>query len=77
MFRLDPSLIIGSKSACGDQHVNVRMKQHGARPGVKDGQDTKARAQKLGIGRQLLQGIGGGLHQQAVYFLWMGSCERA
>ena len=46
-------------------------------PGVKDGQDTKARAQKLGIGRQLLQSIGGGLHQQAIDFLRMGSCEWA
>lgn len=55
----------------------MRVKQHGARPGVKDGQDTKAGAQKPGIGRHLLQSIGGGLHQQAVDFLRMGSCEWA
>ena len=75
MFGANPGLVVGRKAACGDQHVNVRVKQHGARPGVKDGQDTEARAQKLGIGRQLLQGIGGSLHQQAIDFLRMGSCE--
>jgi len=77
MFGLDPCLVIGREAACGDQHMDVRVKQHGARPGVKDGQNTKARAQILGIGRQLLQSIGGGLHQQAVDFLRMGSCEWA
>ena len=77
MFGDHPGLVVGREAACGDQHVNVGVKQHGARPGVKDGKNTKARAQKLGIGRQPLQGIGGGLHQQAVDFLGMGSCEWA
>ena len=77
MFGLDPGLCIRREAAGSDQHVNMWVKQHGARPGVKDGKNTKARAQKLGIGRQLLQGIGGGLHQQAVDFLGMGSCEWA
>jgi len=77
MFGAHPGLA-GREAACGDQHVNVRVKQHGARPAVKDGKNTKAcAAQKLGIGRQFLQGIGGGLHQQAVDFLRMGSCEWA
>jgi len=53
----------------------VRVQQHGARPSVKDSQNPQARAQIPGIGRELLQGIGGGLHQQAVDFLRMGSCE--
>ncbi len=38
MFGLDPCLVIGREAACGDQHMDVRVKQHGARPGVKDGQ---------------------------------------
>lgn len=77
VFGAHPGLTAGREAACGDQDVNVRVKQHGARPGVKDGQDTKAGAQKPGIGRHLLQSIGGGLHQQAVDFLRMGSCEWA
>lgn len=77
MFGTHPGLAVWREAACGDQHVNVRVKQHGARPCVKDGQNTQARAQIPGIGRQLLQGIGGGLHQQAVDFLRMGSCEWA
>ena len=75
MFGLDPCLVIGREAACGDQHMDVRVKQHGARPSVKDGQNTEAPAQILGIGRQLLQGIGSGLHQQAVDFFRMGPCE--
>ena len=77
MLGADPGSAVGREAASGDQHVNVRVKQHGARPGVKDGQNTDSRAQKLGIGRQLLQSIGGGLHQQAVDFLLMGSCKWA
>jgi len=77
MFGVDPGLTIGSQASSGNQHVDVGMKQHGARPCVKDSQNPHARAQILGIGRELLQGIGGGLHQQAVDFLRMGSCEWA
>jgi hypothetical protein len=55
MYGADPGLVAGREAACGDQHVNVRVKQHGARPGVKDGQNAKARAQILGIGREFLQ----------------------
>ena len=44
MFGLDPCLVIGREAACGDQHMDVRVKQHGARPGVKDGQNTEAPA---------------------------------
>ena len=75
MFGLDPGLVIGGETSGGDQHMDVRVKQHGARPGVKDGQNPQARAQILGIGRQLLQGIGSGLHQQAVDFFRMEPCE--
>jgi len=34
--------------------LSKRDTLHGARPGVKDGQNTQARAQMLGIGRELL-----------------------
>lgn len=77
MFGAHPGLAVRCEAACGDQHVNVRVNQHGARPGVKDGENTGSCAQIPGIGREFLQGIGGGLHQQAVDFLRMGSCEWA
>ena len=46
MFGAHPGLVAGREAACGDQHVNVRVKQHGARPGVKDGQSAQASAKE-------------------------------
>lgn len=77
VFGINPGLAIRRETAGGDEHVNVRMKQHGARPGVKDGQGADASAEIVRIGRQFLQGIGGGLHDQAVDFLRMGACQWA
>jgi hypothetical protein len=77
MFGIHPRPAIVRETSGGDEHVDVRMKQHGARPGVKDCQNAKTSAQIPRIGRQLLQSIGGGLHQQAVDFLGMGASEWA
>ena len=74
MFGIHPRLAVWRETSGGDEHVNVRMKQHGARPGVKDGQSADAGAEILRIGRQFLQGIGGSLHEQAVDFLGVGPC---
>ena len=63
MFGLDPGLTIGSEATGSNQDVDVRMKQHGARPGVENGQSAEACPQIAGIGRELLESIGGSLHQ--------------
>lgn len=76
MFGINPRLAIGRQTPGGDEHVNVRMKQHGPRPGVKDGQRADAGAEILRIRRQFLQGIASGLHEQAVDFLGMRSSHR-
>ncbi len=63
VFGPEPGLSVGGEASGGDEHVNVRMKQHGAGPGVEDGQSADTRAQIAGIGREFLKSIGGGLHQ--------------
>jgi len=42
--------VIGGKSAGRDEHVDMRMEQHGARPGMENGQGADAR--RFGAGRQ-------------------------
>ena len=37
MLGFDPGSAIGRKAAGRDEHVNMGMKEHGARPGMKDG----------------------------------------
>ena len=49
VFRLDPASVIGTKASGGDQHMNVRMVEHGARPGVEDREHTHTRAEEAGI----------------------------
>src|SRR5205085_4047169 len=44
MFGIDPALPAGRQTSGGDKHVDVRMKQHGARPGVKNGQNARTGA---------------------------------
>jgi hypothetical protein len=51
------------------------MKQHCARPRVEDSQSAETCAQIAGIGRELLESIGGRLHQQAVNFLRVRSSQ--
>jgi hypothetical protein len=66
---MNPRLAIRRQTSGGDEHMDVRMKQHRTCPGVKNGQNADACAEILRIGRQFLQGIGSGLHEQAVDFL--------
>ena len=63
VFGFDPGISVGSEASGGDEHMDMRMKQHGARPGVEHGQSAEAGAQIAGIGREFLKSIGGGLHQ--------------
>lgn len=46
MFGIDPGLAVECETAGGDQHVNVRMEEHGARPGMKNGQSADACAEE-------------------------------
>jgi hypothetical protein len=46
MFRIDPGLSIGRQASGGDEHVDVRMEQHGAGPGVKNGESTNPCAEE-------------------------------
>lgn len=43
---ISPGLPILSETSGGDEHVDVRMKQHGPRPGVKNGQRADAGAEE-------------------------------
>ena len=45
----DPGRVIGGKAPGGDEHVNMRMKEHGARPGVKNRKCTDTRTEVAGI----------------------------
>ena len=49
MFGFDPGTVIGGKAAGGNEHVDMGMKEHGARPGVKDRKRTDTRAKVAGI----------------------------
>ena len=46
MFGIDPGLAIGRETPGGNEHVNVRMEEHGARPGMKNGQSADACAKE-------------------------------
>lgn len=76
-FGIDPGSTIGGKSPGSDEHMDMRMEQHGARPGMENGQGTDARAKIAGVADKLLQGIGGSFDQKPVDFLRMGSCQGA
>lgn len=78
MFGIDPgiTILILREASGGDEHVDVRMEQHGARPGVKDGQSAHAGAKERRIAGQSLKAIGSGLHQQTVDPFGMGASKR-
>ena len=73
----DPGCAIGGKASGGDQHMDMGMEEHGARPGVKDRKCADARAQVAGIVGESLQGIGCGFHEQAIDFSGMRSGKGA
>ena len=72
----DPPGAVGRYAASSHQHMNMRMKKHGPRPGVQHSQSTDARSQITRIASQFLQGIGSRPHHQAVKIFRMGSCDR-
>lgn len=46
MLGIDPGLAFQCETSGGDEHVNVRMEKHGARPCMKNGQSADACAKK-------------------------------
>jgi len=77
VFGIDPGGAIGGKTASRNEHMNVGMEEHGARPGVEDGERGDASAEVARIAGKFLQGIRGGFDQQAVDFPRMGSSQLA
>ena len=45
VFGIDPGRAIGGKTSSRNEHVNVRMKEHGPCPSVKDGERADASAE--------------------------------
>ena len=54
MFGIDPGLAIGCETSGRDEHVDVRMEEHGAGPGMKNGQSADACADITWIADQRL-----------------------
>lgn len=63
---LNPVGAIKREASGSDKHVDVRVVEHGAGPGVQHREHPQTCAKKSRICSQLLQGIGGGFHEQAV-----------
>src|SRR5437867_2972842 len=56
----DPAWILAVSPAAGrDKDVDVRMIDHGAGPGVKDGEQARPGAEVIGIGREFQERSGG------------------
>ena len=76
MFGIDPGLSVLRQASGGDEHVDVRMKQHGASPGVKNGQNARTGAQECRVAGESLKSIGSGFHHQSVDLFGVGPRER-
>ena len=62
----DPARAVGRQPAAGHDAVDVRVVLEVLAPGVEDGQEADLGPEVLGVGGDLLQGLGGGAEQQAV-----------
>ena len=62
VFGIDPCAI-GGEAARSDQHVNVRVQEHGAGPGMENGQSADTGPEKPGIVGEFLEGVRRGFHQ--------------
>ena len=49
VLQFDPGCPIGGEATSGDEHMDVRMEEHGTCPGVKDGESADAGAKMAGI----------------------------
>ncbi len=75
MFAIHPDLPAFGQTSGGDEHVDVRMKQHGAGPGVKNGQNAGTGAEECRIAGQRLKSVRSEFHQQPVDLFGVGPCE--
>ena len=66
MFAIHPDLPAFGQTSCGDQHMDVRVKQHGAGPGVKNGQNAGTGAEECRIAGQRSKSVRSEFHQQPV-----------
>ena len=62
----DPPRGVGREPAAGDDAMDVGVVLEVLPPGVEDGQEADLGPEVLGVGGDLLQGLGGGPEQQAV-----------
>ena len=54
VFGIDPGGAIGGKPSGSDEHMDMGMKEHGAGPGVENGQSADAGAEIAGIAGKFL-----------------------
>lgn len=71
-----PAASVGAQTAAGNEIMDVRMKEEGARPGVEHTQHPQLRTQPAGIGGQVLQRLRAGGKEQIQRDLLMGADKR-
>ena len=76
MLGFAPLGTVSREAPRSDQHMDMRMILHGARPGVQDREAAEASADIAGIAGELLQRGGGRAHEQAVDFFLMRKRKR-
>ena len=67
----------GDEPAARDDAVDVGVVLEVLAPGVEDGQEADLGPEVLGVGGDLLQGLGGGAEQEAVDHPWVLQGDRA
>jgi len=73
---LNPACAVQREAARGDEHMNVRMVEHGSRPGMQHREHTQPRSNITGILGQFLKGIGSGLYEKTIEFFGVSPRER-
>ena len=72
----DPARAVGSEPTSRHDAMHMRMVLEVLAPGVEDGQEADLGPEVLGIGGDLLQGLGGGSEQKAVDLPWVLQGDR-
>lgn len=73
---MHPAGTVEGDSTAGYNSMEMRMVHQVLAPRMNHGQDADLRAEMLGVGRHFLQGLGGGLEQNAVGDPLVLQCER-
>jgi hypothetical protein len=78
VLRLAPRQLVVGQCASGDEDVDVRVEEHGARPGMQYGEKTRGgRTEVAGVASEFEDRGGGGLHEHAVEDGGVGASDRA